>query len=60
MRKISVVFTALSLLGLSGRGNTPGDRALSGAGIGAAAGGAIGAATTSSQVDLGQPVWRQD
>lgn len=31
---------------------------LAGAAIGAAAGGTIGAATTPSQVDLGQPVWK--
>jgi osmotically inducible lipoprotein OsmB len=78
MKQIFVAVT-LSLLALTGCGNTTGDRALSGGGIGAgvgAVGGALmgaplegaliggavgagaGALTSSSQIDLGRPVWR--
>jgi peptidoglycan hydrolase-like protein with peptidoglycan-binding domain len=67
---------------VAGCGDTTGDRTLSGAGIGAAAGtavgavtglsllegaalgavagGATGALTDSSQVDLGQPLWKRN
>ena len=55
--RLGFTVIALGLL-LAGCGSTTGDRAVSGAGIGAAAGGAIGAATQPSQVDLGKPVWK--
>ena len=42
---------------LSACGTTTSDRAISGGLIGAGA--AVGAATTPSQVDLGDPVWRE-
>jgi osmotically inducible lipoprotein OsmB len=43
MRPTVLALSALSLLALSACGTDPGDRALSGAGIGAAAGAVIGA-----------------
>jgi osmotically inducible lipoprotein OsmB len=77
--KYAFVVAALLILPLAACGNSTSDRALSGGGIGAAAGtvggllvgaplegaligGALGAGagalTSSSQVDLGKPVWR--
>jgi len=69
--KIAPLFIAAVVL--SACGTTPGDRGLSGAGlgaavgiiggppgmvVGAAVGGAAGMATSPRQVDLGRPVWK--
>ena len=81
MVRYGCIAATVGALALSGCGSTVGDRGLSGAGLGAAAGftvaaivggpllaaaaiggaaGAIGgAATKSSQVDLGKPWWEQ-
>ena len=71
MRKVAMAMIAAALL--AGCGTTPGDRALSGAGIGAGIGllagppgvligagiGAAGGAITDPEdVNLGTPVWR--
>ena len=71
MRKLAMAMIAAALL--AGCGTTPGDRALSGAGIGAGIGllagppgvligagiGAAGGAITDPEdVNLGTPVWR--
>lgn len=64
---------AAALLALAACGNTTGDRAISGGGIGAAVGavggllvgapleGALiaGALTKEDQIDLGKPVWKK-
>jgi osmotically inducible lipoprotein OsmB len=53
---------AIGMLSLAACGETTGDRGLSGAGIGGAAGAvgaATGALTTPSTVDLGKPVWER-
>ena len=71
MNKVAMALIAAALL--AGCGTTPGDRTLSGAGIGAgigllagppgvlvgaAIGGAGGAVTDAEDVYLGDPVWR--
>ena len=71
MHKLAIAMMAAALLAACG--TTPGDRALSGAGIGAgigllggppgvligaAIGGAGGALTDPEDVNLGEPVWR--
>lgn len=43
IQKLALAVAAISVLGLAGCGSTKQDRALSGAGLGAAAGGAAGA-----------------
>jgi hypothetical protein len=43
IQKLALAAAAVAVLGLAGCGNTKQDRALSGAGLGAAAGGAAGA-----------------
>lgn len=49
MKKLTLtLITSASILGLAACGNTQGERALSGGGIGAAAGGLAGAATGGS------------
>ena len=53
MKRILAAAALLPLLTLGACGDTMGDRALSGGGIGA------GAVTTRDQVNMGQPVWRQ-
>jgi hypothetical protein len=72
MRRQLIVLFALGLpLLLSGCGHSQGDRAISGAGIGAVGGwmigaplagavvgGAAGALTSHRQLDLGRPIWR--
>jgi osmotically inducible lipoprotein OsmB len=81
MKRIFAAAALLPLLTLGACGDTMGDRALSGGGIGAGAGllaglafhrplegaligGALGAGagalTTRDQVNMGQPVWRQN
>ena len=72
MKKRAMAMIAAALL--AGCGTTPGDRTLSGAGIGAgigllagppgvlvgaAIGGASGAVTDPDAVNLGTPVWRR-
>jgi hypothetical protein len=72
MKKLAMAMIATALL--AGCGTTPGDRTLSGAGIGAgigllagppgvlvgaAIGGASGAVTDPDAVNLGTPVWRR-
>jgi len=71
MKALAVL--AVAAMALAACGTTQGDRAASGAAIGAGigllagppgvvvgaiAGGATGALTSPSQVDLGRPVWR--
>lgn len=71
MKALAVM--VLAAMALAACGTTQGDRAASGAGIGAGigllagppgvvvgalAGGATGALTSPSQIDLGRPVWR--
>jgi hypothetical protein len=71
MKRLAMAMIAAALL--AGCGTTPGDRTLSGAGIGAgigllagppgvlvgaAVGGAGGAVTDAEDVYLGRPVWR--
>ncbi len=48
---------AVPLLGLAACGENMGDRAMSGAGIGAGVG-LLGMVTSPGQVDLGRPAWR--
>ena len=72
MKNVAMAMIAAALL--AGCGTTPGDRTLSGAGIGAgigllagppgvlvgaAIGGAGGAVTDPDAVNLGTPVWRR-
>jgi osmotically inducible lipoprotein OsmB len=72
MKNLAIAMIAAALL--AGCGTTPGDRTLSGAGIGAgigllagppgvlvgaAIGGAGGAVTDPDAVNLGTPVWRR-
>ena len=72
MKALAITILATALL--SACGTTPADRTASGAGIGAGigllggppgvvvgalAGGAVGATTSSRQVDLGEPVWQR-
>jgi hypothetical protein len=49
-KSLTIAISAIGLLGLAGCGQTTGDRALSGAGIGAGAGAALGAVTGGSVV----------
>ena len=56
----TVLSVAVVAVMLSGCGTTPTERGTSGAGIGAAAGGATGALTKKDQVDLGEPAWKQN
>jgi len=81
MKRILAAAALLPLLTLGACGDTMGDRALSGGGIGAGAGllaglafhrpvegallgglvgAGVGAVTTRDQVNMGQPVWRQN
>ena len=81
MKRILAATALLPLLTLGACGDTMGDRALSGGGIGAGTGllaglafhrpvegalvggllgAGVGAATTRDQVNMGQPVWRQN
>ena len=55
--RISILMVVATLL-LSACGTTPGDRGLSGAGIGAA-GALTGMATSPNAVNLGKPAWEQ-
>jgi len=48
-----------ALLLLAGCGDSQFDRVSTGAGTGAGVGAFAGGATTSDQVDLGKPVWKQ-
>lgn len=52
MKNLSYIFILTSTIALSACGNTKGERALSGAGVGAAAG-AVGSAVTSGSVGGG-------
>ncbi|MBN8889411.1 MAG: hypothetical protein J0H91_03835 [Rhodospirillales bacterium] len=55
MKRITLTTAVLlPLLALGACGRTTGDRAVSGAGIGAGA----GALTSPGQINLGRPIWR--
>lgn len=67
--RIPVVLTLMAV-GLAACGSTPGERAVTGAGIGAGAGlivdapvtgavigGAVGGLTDKDDLDLGEPIW---
>ncbi len=55
-RSIAALVFGLGLL-VTACGSSTGDRTLSGAGIGAAAGGLTGALTSEDVVNLGDPIW---
>ena len=62
MRNLALATAAVAVLGLAGCGQTKSDRALSGAGIGAAtgaAGAAAGYLSDPDDVNLGRPLWRR-
>ena len=59
MRCRNIALSLMLVLSLAACGSTQEDRGLSGAGIGAAAGGATGLLTDKSQVNLGDPVWKK-
>jgi hypothetical protein len=56
--KLAAGLALASALGLSACGTDPGDRAVSGAAIGALAGGAIGGLTDPCTLNLGDPYWK--
>lgn len=49
-KTLTTAAAGIALLGLTACGSSTGDRALSGAGI--------GAATDKDDIDLGKPIWR--